>query len=274
LPGTLGDAIVVEDVHTDEGFVWRGRHPLSVRRHIAGTRRFRFGTRDLHLDECSYLVVNGGEPYAMAQRPRSDVRAITLCFSERLVRESNGSDFPQHLFCHDERVSERLGAIWDQVTSDDTDDMRVDELYYETLGELVDMGKGLWAAQDDIQATNASVREEIYRRLCLAADFARNNLAKPMDIAQLAYVACMSRTHFLRCFKQAFGKSPGEAISEWRFQRAEYLLRYTDSPVAQVCGEVGFSSLSSFIRGFRRSTGKNPTSFRCERMPRKMFGPI
>lgn len=276
-PGVVpSNTILFDSGVSREGVAWRGQHPLSVRTVYRGVRRVRLRDRDFRLDGANLLVINENEPYAIQQRPQSEGKSLTLFFSRELIADSTGgrdARFEQHVFPTGQPVATNLERMWDLLDSD-AEPLFVEEQYLATLASLLDLHQTLDGQRNAIQAVGSAVRDEIYRRLCAATDYARDNLSKPLEISQLAYVACMSRTHFLRCFKQAFGKSPGEAISEWRYQKAEFLLKHSDAPVAQICTDVGFQSLSSFIRGFRRYTGKNPTIYRCERLPRKVFGPL
>ena len=45
-------------------------------------------------------------------------------------------------------------------------------------------------------------------------------------------------------------------------ERARYLLRTTDRSVAEICLDVGFTSVGSFTTTFRRHVGVTPTDYR------------
>src|SRR3981081_1636911 len=86
--------------------------------------------------------------------------------------------------------------------------------------------------------------------------------AHPLDIPNLAEVACVSEAHFIRTFKGAFGETPHRYLQRRRVERAMYLLRGTDRDVTAICLDVGFSSLGTFSRTFRDIVGESPSDYR------------
>lgn len=85
--------------------------------------------------------------------------------------------------------------------------------------------------------------------------------AAPLDLAELAAVARLSKFHFHRMFRLTYGKTPAVYLSERRIERAQDLLRATNLTVTEVCTAVGFSSLGSFTTTFRRVVGVTPGQF-------------
>ena len=86
--------------------------------------------------------------------------------------------------------------------------------------------------------------------------------ADALDIAALAASVHLSRAHFIRSFRQAFGETPHRYLQRRRLERAMALLRETDRPVTQICLDVGFGSLGTFSRTFREIVGTSPSAYR------------
>jgi AraC-like DNA-binding protein len=86
--------------------------------------------------------------------------------------------------------------------------------------------------------------------------------AEPLNIADLARRACVSRAHFNRSFKQAFGETPHRYLMSRRMERAMALLRAGELSVTEVCHAVGCTSLGSFSTQFRRFVGDSPSRYR------------
>ena len=72
----------------------------------------------------------------------------------------------------------------------------------------------------------------------------------------------MAPHHFLRTFKQAFHQTPHQYLTQVRLERAKTLLLRTDTPVTDICMEVGFESLGSFSWLFSKRFRKSPSAFR------------
>lgn len=82
------------------------------------------------------------------------------------------------------------------------------------------------------------------------------------DLDQLAALACMSKYHFLRRFRRAFGITPHQYLLRQRLQRAARGLLESRAPVATLAFEAGFGDLSTFNAQFRASFGTTPGRFR------------
>ena len=100
------------------------------------------------------------------------------------------------------------------------------------------------------------------RHLLRAKDLVDARYAEPLDVAALASAAGLSRAHFSREFRRAFGESPHAYLLTWRLERAAALLRTTDRSVADICLSVGLRSLGSFTTSFTRTYGMSPTAYR------------
>src|SRR5215208_5860591 len=100
------------------------------------------------------------------------------------------------------------------------------------------------------------------RHLVRAKDLADARYAEPLDVDDLARAAGLSRAHFSREFRRAFGDSPHAYLLTRRLERAAALLRTTDRSVVDICLSVGLRSVGSFTTSFTRMFGKSPTAYR------------
>ena len=100
------------------------------------------------------------------------------------------------------------------------------------------------------------------RHLLRAKDLADSRYFEPLDVPDLARAAGLSRAHFIREFKRAFGETPHAYLLTRRLERAAALLRNTDRSVARICVDVGLQSVGSFTTSFTRTYGVSPTAYR------------
>jgi AraC-like DNA-binding protein len=107
----------------------------------------------------------------------------------------------------------------------------------------------------------------VERHLLRAKDHMDAHYASPIDVDALARAAGLSKAHFSRLFKQAYGESPHGYLLTRRLERAAALLRDTDRSVADVCMLVGLSSVGSFTTSFKRMFGRTPTEYRAAHPP-------
>ncbi|MGH2451466.1 MAG: helix-turn-helix domain-containing protein [Candidatus Limnocylindria bacterium] len=105
------------------------------------------------------------------------------------------------------------------------------------------------------------------RHLLRAKDLADARYLEPLDVDDMARAAGLSRAHFSREFRRAFGESPHAYLLTRRLERAAALLRTTDRSVADVCFSVGLASVGSFTSSFTRTYGMSPTAYRAKHPP-------
>src|SRR5215207_4267458 len=100
------------------------------------------------------------------------------------------------------------------------------------------------------------------RHLARARDLADARYAEEIGVEDMASAAGLSRAHFSREFRRAFGESPRAYLLTRRLERAAALLTTTDRSVADVCFSVGLQSVGSFTTSFTRTYGMSPTAYR------------
>jgi AraC-like DNA-binding protein len=100
------------------------------------------------------------------------------------------------------------------------------------------------------------------RHLLRAKDLADARYFDELGVDDMARAAGLSRAHFSREFRAAFGESPHAYLLTRRLERAAALLRTTDRSVADICFSVGLQSVGSFTTSFRRTYGRSPTAYR------------
>ncbi|WP_284268984.1 helix-turn-helix domain-containing protein [Bradyrhizobium iriomotense] len=93
------------------------------------------------------------------------------------------------------------------------------------------------------------------RRLFRVLDYIDGHLEGDLTLDEMASVACLSRFHFARAFKQAVGQSPRRFVIARRLERAEVLLTEGETPLVEIALSLRFSSQANFSRTFRQSTG-------------------
>jgi AraC-like DNA-binding protein len=105
------------------------------------------------------------------------------------------------------------------------------------------------------------------RHLLRARDLADSRYFERLTVSDMARAAGLSRAHFSREFRKAFGESPHSYLLTRRLERAGALLRNTDRSVTEICFSVGLSSVGSFTSSFTRVYGRSPTAYRASFPP-------
>ena len=100
------------------------------------------------------------------------------------------------------------------------------------------------------------------RSLSRVTDYIMANLEQELSLTDLAAVAELSPSYFLRAFKSETGQTPHRFLMERRVQKAGELLRQTDLPLAEITYACGFASQSHMTDTFKRHLGITPGRLR------------
>jgi AraC-like DNA-binding protein len=104
--------------------------------------------------------------------------------------------------------------------------------------------------------------EDLNRRLLRARDAMDRAYAQPLNVPEVAAIAHVSESHFIRSFRSCFGETPHRYLQRRRVERSMFLLRDTDRSITDICFDVGFTSLGTFSRTFREIVGESPSRYR------------
>jgi len=88
------------------------------------------------------------------------------------------------------------------------------------------------------------------------------HVATPLRLRDLADAAHLSPFHFDRIFRTMTGLSAIAFASALRINAAKQLLVSSDASVTDICFELGYESLGSFVSRFSRSVGVAPGTLR------------
>jgi len=103
-----------------------------------------------------------------------------------------------------------------------------------------------------------SVRERINK----SVEFMKGHLREPLNVATLAALVNLSRSHFTSSFRRVTGYAPLSYLNHLRMQRAVQLLNTTDLSIKQISDQLGFSDQFYFSRAFSKMHNHSPSEHR------------
>lgn len=261
---------------------------MSIKSFVSGEALYEVGKGSFRLGADKYLVLNGGQEYSIiidAATPvesfcvfiapslaRSVQRSLTLPSTQLLddpdVRSGSPPSFVERTCPHDGVVSPVLVRLRTMHARHRDEASWLEEGLHELMARLFRKHHDTLREAEDVQSLRASTREDLYRRLHLAREYAAACLDQSLTLDDLARVAGLSPNHLLRTFRSLFGQTPYQYIVAKRIERAEALLTTSDTSITEICFEVGWRSLGSFSFAFHRHTGLSPRAYR------RQFGDI
>ncbi|MBR0900107.1 helix-turn-helix transcriptional regulator [Bradyrhizobium tropiciagri] len=96
----------------------------------------------------------------------------------------------------------------------------------------------------------------------LVTEYIHEHLSSEILLNDLAKLAGLSRTVFVRRFKASFQQTPHRYLMETRIRRSQELLATTNAPLTQIALICGFADQSHFCMAFRNAVGLSPSVYR------------
>jgi AraC-like DNA-binding protein len=245
-------------------------HPqtLSIKTAWGGRERYFLREREVAVDDDHWLVLNEGRAYASQLKSARPTASFSLFFRPGLQHEVAAAlveplthalespdaqqrpvQFGEHLREHGGPVSAHLRCLRDEVVAGECSDDWLEQRALLLVAALLAQ-EGVGGRSREPAARPALA--ELERRLRLAADFIDTCHAEPLTLADMARVACLSRYHFVRHFRQLHGLTPYAYLLRKRARVAERLLAVGGSDREAVAQQCGFGSRFALARALRR----------------------
>ena len=126
--------------------------------------------------------------------------------------------------------------------------------FYELLNDTTDK-LAYTPSHKKLKLDNSSSARKII-------SYIEKNFTGKISLSEIATFTGFNKEYFCRFFKKQFGISFSKYLSQYRIQKAEYLLIHTDKKIIDVTFEVGFDNTSYFSKVFKEITGYTPNEYR------------
>jgi AraC family transcriptional regulator len=253
---------------------------------LSGRQECAVGNRTLSAHPDSFLILNQGSRYIEKIDSIAPVNTFTITFSQPFIADFNNSyectidellnnnhneaNKPQFLeaiypFIGDMRYN--ILHLKEQIDQGVSDELLLNEyLNHCLLNYYKIYKKEVLARADKLSFAKHKTRIEVLKRLSIAKDYIISNYNKTFSLEDVASAACLSVNHLLRTFKEAYGDSPHQYLTNIRLSRAKYLMRTSKCQINEIVTLVGFECPSSFIRLFKSKFQITPIAYKKNRI--------
>ena len=141
----------------------------------------------------------------------------------------------------------------------------VQESLPKTSGRIIvgrfDTSRGLRVQRDDNiqELSDGDASADVLCRVVMVKIEIDRHYYTRLSCESLSAIARMSRFNMIKAFKHAFGVSPYRYLNQVRVDHARHMLALTDQPMHMIAAAVGFGSVSSLTRAFKRFAGASPS---------------
>lgn len=239
--------------------VWRG-DPVG---HIGTNDCFFFllsGECCIQIEEESFVLKSG----QLAFLPRGKRRTYTTMDDNitmyEIAFEFNIDDvywydamgFDKDLFCVDVDDPAVLSAYFESsLRHEFNKNIMYDVICFSNIAEIL--------------KTYVMMRHETERKIQPFTEvlrFMKDNLHRQIRVEELAHVACMQTTYFIKKFKAAFGLSPINYLNKLKIYHAMTLLLAGDQSIDKIGKAIGIFDNSYFSRMFKKFCSVSPIEYR------------
>ncbi len=133
---------------------------------------------------------------------------------------------------------------------------------YLSMLEVIRQVYTYFEKRPESQTEGMARRAEVTVALQKACDFICQSYGEPISLEDAARVAGFSKFHFTRLFKTYMGETFNHYLNAVRMSNARVLLSKADASITQTAYQVGYASMSSFIRMFKSFHGCTPSEYR------------
>ena len=98
--------------------------------------------------------------------------------------------------------------------------------------------------------------------LLKSIEYIHINYGSKIELQTLYTVSCMSRSSYIRYFKQVFNCTPLEYIQDYRLRQAKSMLKHTNLSLTDVANNCGFCDSAHFSRLFKKKYQLSPSKYR------------
>jgi AraC family transcriptional regulator len=259
--------------------------PVSFFMNVRGNSFCSVDGHRTRIDEDNYFVSNRSQLYTL-QVEDDSVSTETFnihfgdFFSESVLnslitstdkildegteKQLSPFSFFNQLHRRDATFNALISAIMTSYKETGFNRLRFEEQLAALLSYHLQQHRDIAEIVNNLPPVRKATRVELYKRLSRAMDVLRSGFCGEISLDQLAAEACLSKYHFLRLFRTAYGLSPYQYIQHLRLEKARALLTHSLISIADLAWLLGFDNSQSFSRLFYQRMGLYPTEYRLQ----------
>ena len=280
LPSTGWPSIVL-NTHTKKAERRDIKGPFSLFINLKGNSLVQADSKPFRVNEQCYALSNFGQHYDLLLDEQEATEIFNIHFGEVFYFEAlctlsqNDSALldnpfectvsPLHMTPRTVFRSPSFNAMIQDLRSGYQTGMEraVEEgLLFQLLSQvLFDNSREIRKIQG-LPIKSTSVRSEMAKRLFLGRDYIHAHYKESFTLERLSQVSCLSKYHFLRLFKQAFGCTPYQYQKQLRITRGLELIQQSKLPLEEIALAIGMENGSSLSRMIFQTTGQYPSHYR------------
>ncbi|WP_031528454.1 AraC family transcriptional regulator [Dyadobacter crusticola] len=231
---------------------------------LEGEKKFTSPSQEVHVEKGDILFVQRGF-YLMSESINEAYKSLVFFFDEKLLKEFVG--LHSELFDSQEQKTVFENPIL-LLKSDENFEKFIQSVfpYFRSRTELKNhflrlkfQELLLHLLELDHSRQLRAILYSLYKGEKVDLAFLMNSYyLKPLTLDELAKLSGRSLSAFKRDFQDEFHTSPALWLKNKRLDYADFLLRNSTKNVSEISTEIGYESVSHFIKTYKEKYGFTP----------------
>lgn len=231
---------------------------------LEGEKKFTSPTQEVHVVKGDILFVQRGF-YLMSESINESYKSLVFFFDEKLLKEFVG--LHPELFNAEEPTAILENPIL-LLKSDDNFEKFIQSVfpYFKSRTALKNhflrlkfQELLLHLLELDASQQLRAILYTLYKGEKVDLSFLMNSYyLKPLTLTELARLSGRSLSAFKRDFQEEFDTSPAFWLKNKRLDYADFQLRNSTKNVSEISTEIGYESVSHFIKTYKEKFGVTP----------------
>ena len=231
---------------------------------LEGEKKFVSATQTIHVRKGNIVFIRRGY-YVMQETIDSNYRSLVFFFNEKLLKEFVGQHlelFENALLRNEEsstllvfEITESLNKFTESIFPYfNLETQYLNHFLRLKLQELL-----LHILEIDVSGQFKSILFSLYKGEKVDLEYLMQSYyLKLLSLGELSRLSGRSLSAFKRDFQEKFDTSPAHWIKNKRLEYASLQLENTNKNVSEVSIEIGYESISHFIKAYKSKFGQTP----------------
>lgn len=251
---------------------------LGVKYVASGEEIYYANNKKYNVKVGEYIIGNEFTKSLVQINSKESVQGLCIDISSEIISEVaefhdlNGSELKEFLLSDQFFVNRynvkntslgyTLNDINQKIKSGTfTNDLHQNELFYSLAESIIADQRFVFDHLTNLEFKKDLTNEEVFRSVLNAKSFIDENLTANLSLESIAIQTGISKYHFIRVFKSAFGISPYQYQKRKRLELAKLdLIKGNDIFFTAIL--YGFPDVPTFSKAFKQQFGQTPGSIR------------
>jgi AraC-like DNA-binding protein len=231
---------------------------------LEGEKKFVSPTQTIHVRKGNIVFIRRGY-YLMQETIDTNYRSLVFFFNEKLLKEFVGQHlelFDNSLLRNEENSTLLVFEITESLNKFTESIFPYFNLKTQYLNHFLRLKLHellLHILEIDVSGQFKNILFSLYKGEKVDLDYLMQSYyLKPLSLDELSRLSGRSLSAFKRDFQEKFDTSPALWIKNKRLEHAGLQLENTHKNVSEISMEIGYESVSHFIKAFKEKFGKTP----------------